>query len=125
MTSESPSHVDPLTLPFAPIPLSTSPNYTPFPTPAERHLIARFASVSEGPAETTPGSQTMHGDVPEAYRSIARLTRMEMEDNVMCVLAHETEVAQELGSRGGTNGRRGVGRRGKRRENTLSPSWSE
>ncbi|KZO99393.1 Metallo-hydrolase/oxidoreductase [Calocera viscosa TUFC12733] len=70
--------------------------YTPFPHPSHRHAIAHFAPVSEGPAETTPGSATMHGDVAEAYRSIARLTRMEMEENVMCVLAHETEVAQEL-----------------------------
>ncbi|KZT57140.1 hypothetical protein CALCODRAFT_496430 [Calocera cornea HHB12733] len=71
--------------------------YTPFPAPVARSDIACWAHPSEGPPGSTKGTHTMHVDLDEAYRSIARLTRMEMENNVMCVLAHETEVARELG----------------------------
>ncbi|KZO99394.1 hypothetical protein CALVIDRAFT_534374 [Calocera viscosa TUFC12733] len=71
--------------------------YTPFPEPAARSDVACWAHPSEGPVGSTKGSHTMHVDLDQAYKSIARLTRMEMEDNVMCVVAHETDVAYELG----------------------------
>ncbi|EJT98397.1 hypothetical protein DACRYDRAFT_118682 [Dacryopinax primogenitus] len=71
------------------------PIYSPFPSPSARWPCACWADPSEGP-DAKP-SHTMHLDLPLTYESIARLTRMEMEENVMCVLAHETEVARELG----------------------------
>ncbi|KZO99395.1 Metallo-hydrolase/oxidoreductase [Calocera viscosa TUFC12733] len=71
--------------------------YTPFPTPVARSDIACWAHPAEGPAGSTKGTHTMHVDVAEAYKSIAKLTRMEMEANVMCVLAHEGELTEELG----------------------------
>ncbi|KZT57141.1 hypothetical protein CALCODRAFT_517617 [Calocera cornea HHB12733] len=69
--------------------------YTPFPTPVARSDVACWAHPAEGPADTTKGTHTMHTDLKEAYKSIARLTRMEMEDDIMCVLAHETMYSEQ------------------------------
>jgi len=71
--------------------------YSPLPTPSHRSKCACFVPPSEGSFDSGPGSATMHADLGEAYRSIARLTRMEMEEDVLAVLAHETELARELG----------------------------
>jgi len=67
--------------------------YSPYPTPSSRCMCALFPN----PMGPEPAMVTMHSDLDEAYHSIARLTRMEMEDNVLSVLAHETEFARELG----------------------------
>ncbi|KZO99396.1 hypothetical protein CALVIDRAFT_553309 [Calocera viscosa TUFC12733] len=75
--------------------------YMPFPTPVARSDVACWVHPSHGAAGSSRGSTTMHVHLEEAYKSIAKLTRMEMEDNVICIVAHETEVARELDLRVG------------------------
>ncbi|EJT98398.1 hypothetical protein DACRYDRAFT_24450 [Dacryopinax primogenitus] len=98
--------------------------YSPFPSPSARWPCACWAYPAEGP-EAKP-SHTMHEDLSLAYESIARLTRMDMEDNVMSVLAHETEVARELGigigqMKGGWEGWKELGWK-RRKESGEPPS---
>ncbi|KAI9003404.1 hypothetical protein DFJ74DRAFT_694746 [Hyaloraphidium curvatum] len=67
--------------------------FHPWPSPSGGDSRCKVGHY--GPGFTTSGpdlSQCIHIDLPEAYRTMARLSRMDAEANVMVTVAHETEL---------------------------------
>lgn len=56
------------------------------PSQGLRPKIAFFPSIAGS------GFGTMHGDVATAYESIGRIERMDQQENIMVILAHEGEL---------------------------------
>ncbi|KAI8834646.1 hypothetical protein BJ741DRAFT_688797 [Chytriomyces cf. hyalinus JEL632] len=69
--------------------------YSPVNNPATRQPQRRsFGVYADGYAcdARLPRPNTVHEDVPVAYQTVERLTRMDALDNVFVIAAHETEI---------------------------------
>ncbi|ORY33626.1 hypothetical protein BCR33DRAFT_856261 [Rhizoclosmatium globosum] len=72
--------------------------YSPCPpmpeSPDPRHLVGLYADGYKVFPDVSLEEQTMsvHDNLPEAYNTIARLSRMDLLDNVFIIAAHETEL---------------------------------